>query len=106
MVPRATQILGFLQRQVDDVAWMQQRLPAGEQVIEADADRDAGVDAGPADDRRDGLAAMRIGAVRAGQDDQLRPVDGLPEREVRLDPGAQRSPASAGGPAGKPNATT
>jgi hypothetical protein len=66
-------------------------LPGREQVIETDADRDAGIDAGPADDTRDRLATMRIRAVGSGQDHQLRTVDGLPQHEGRLNPRAQRA---------------
>ena len=75
-------ILGFLQWQVDDVTRVQQRLPAGEQVVQANADRDAGIDAGAAYGRLDGLAAMGERAVRSCQDDQFRFVDGVAEGKV------------------------
>ena len=64
-------VLRLLQRQIDDVAGAQQRLPAGEQVVQADPHRDTGVDAGQVEYRFDGLAAVGIGAVRSRQDDQF-----------------------------------
>ena len=38
-------VLRFLHRQIHDVAAVKQRLPSREQVVEADADRDAAIDA-------------------------------------------------------------
>ena len=77
--------LSFLQRQIDDVAGMQQRLPSREQIIQPDPDRDAGIDTGDAKQRFDGFAAMRIRTVGAGDDDQFRSLDRRAARQLRID---------------------
>ncbi|MGP0003000.1 MAG: hypothetical protein ACLPKW_35420 [Acetobacteraceae bacterium] len=64
---------------------MQNVLPAGKQVVEADADGHATIDAGHTDDRFNGLAAMRIGAIGAGEYHELRAGDRCGPRQFRVD---------------------
>ena len=74
-------VLRFLHRQIHDIAAVKLALPSREQVVEADADRDAAIDAWHAQDRLDDLAAMRIGAVGAGQYHQLGSIDSRGARQ-------------------------
>src|SRR5690242_6190522 len=68
-------ILGFLHRHIDHISTVQGWLPARKQVIEADANCDAAVEARYAQRGLDDFASMRIGAVGAGQNHQLRSTD-------------------------------
>ena len=64
-------VLRLLHRQVDQIARVELRLPAREQVVEADADRHSAIDARHGQYRLDHLAAMRVRAIGTGKDHQL-----------------------------------
>ena len=82
-------ILRLLHRQIDGIAGVEQGFPAREEVIEPDPHRHAAVDARGAQDGPDHRAGMRIGAVGAGQDHQLRPRDGGPPGQLHVQLPAQ-----------------
>jgi hypothetical protein len=78
-------VLRFLHREVHRISRAQDALPACKQIVETDADGDAAVDAGHAQNWLDALATMRIGTVGAGQDHQFRPFDRRGTRQLRVD---------------------
>src|SRR5689334_4369506 len=78
-------ILRLLHRHINQISTVQGWLPARKQVIEADADCNAAVEARYAQRGFDDFASVRIGAVGAGKNHQLRSTDCCRPLELCVD---------------------